>query len=62
MFRSCNDDGLLLKPTKGLTAIDQHIYFKALGKGYGINGEVGSAHSTINNLTFGILLGSFLTI
>ncbi len=59
-MRSCNDEGLLLKPTKGLTAIDQSIHFKALGNGYGINGEVGSAYSTINNFTYGILFGNFL--
>ncbi len=58
IMRSCNEDGLLLKPSKGLTATDQRIHYKAFGEGYGINGEVGSAHSTINNLTFGIFLGN----
>lgn len=28
MFRSCNDDGLLLKPSRPVTSIDEQIYAK----------------------------------
>lgn len=57
-MRSCNDDGLLLKPSKPITAIDQQIYAKALGTAYGPVGEVWSTYSKISNYTFGILLAA----
>lgn len=56
IMRSCSKDGLLLKPTKGITALDQQIYFKAFGEKAGINGEVSSAYSIVSGFTFGILL------
>lgn len=58
IMRSCNDDGLLLKPSKPITAIDEQIYAKAFGGLYGPTGEVWTTHSKINNFTFGILLAA----
>ncbi len=48
----------MLKPTKGITAIDEMIYYKALGAKFGTSGEVVSAYSLISNYTFGILLAA----
>lgn len=38
--------------------MDQHIHYKALGRKYGIDGEVSSTYTFISNLTFGILLAA----
>lgn len=58
IMKSCNDEGLLLKPSKPATAIDAQIYGKALGFAYGPNGEVWSTYTKIGNFTFGIIFAS----
>ena len=57
-FRCCNDDGLILKPSKPITAIDAQIYQLAIGQSNGNSpfGEVWSTYSKINELIFGIVL------
>nr|XP_006815625.1 PREDICTED: uncharacterized protein LOC102804514 [Saccoglossus kowalevskii] len=55
IMRSCNSDGLLLKPSKPATAIDPQIYRSALGSG-GPDGEVWSTYSDIAAYRFGTLL------
>lgn len=58
IMRSCNEDGLLLKPSRPITAIDQQIYARALGAGFGPIGEVWSTYSQISGYTFGILFAA----
>ncbi|XP_070579108.1 uncharacterized protein [Ptychodera flava] len=55
IMRSCNSDGLLLKPSKPATSIDLQILQKALGSG-GPDGEVWSTYSDIAGYRFGTLL------
>lgn len=57
-MRSCNAEGLLLKPSKPITSIDQQMYAKALGTLYGPDGEVWSTFSNISNNIFGILFAA----
>ena len=56
--RACNDDGLLLKPSKPITAIDSQIYAKALGSEYGPEGEVWSTYTMISDIPFGIIFAA----
>lgn len=58
IMRSCNQDGLLLKPSKPITSIDAQIYAKSLGSAYGPTGEVWSTYSNISRLFFGILFAA----
>ncbi|CAF0793390.1 unnamed protein product [Brachionus calyciflorus] len=58
IIRSCNDEGLLLKPSKPVTALDIQIHNRALGAAYGPDGEVWSTYSTISNYTFGIIFAA----
>ena len=58
IMRSCNAEGLLLKPSKPITSIDQQMYAKALGASYGPEGEVWSTFSNISNNIFGILFAA----
>lgn len=58
IMKSCNDEGLLLKPSKPVTAIDAQIYAKAFGFAYGPNGEVWSTYTEIGNFTFGIIFAA----
>ncbi len=46
ILRTCRDDGLLLKPTRPFTTIDQ--YFETSVKSFG-NGQVWSSFSSIND-------------
>ena len=55
--RSCNEDGLLLKPGKPITAIDQQIHASTFGSG-GPIGEVWTTFSQISKYTFGIILAA----
>ncbi|XP_077991614.1 uncharacterized protein LOC144445843 [Glandiceps talaboti] len=55
IMRTCNEDGLLLKPSKPATAIDLQIYKGAIGSG-GPDGEVWSTYSDIAGYKFGTLL------
>ncbi|KAK7076764.1 hypothetical protein SK128_010515 [Halocaridina rubra] len=48
LMKSCNADGLLLKPTKPLTVIDKYF----ISQDYK---EVWTGYSNINNLNFGII-------
>ncbi|XP_063423508.1 uncharacterized protein LOC134707561 isoform X1 [Mytilus trossulus] len=64
LMRCCNDDGLILKPSKPATAIDKQIIKAALLMTDGPQGEVWSTFSTINglpNTSFGIVLVADLT-
>ncbi|VDI03306.1 Hypothetical predicted protein [Mytilus galloprovincialis] len=64
LMRCCNDDGLILKPSKPATAIDKQIIKAALLLTDGPQGEVWSTFSTIDglpNATFGIILVADLT-
>jgi hypothetical protein len=54
-LRCCNDDGLILKPSKPITAIDAQIYASALMEKSPF-GEVWSTYTKINDLVFGIVL------
>lgn len=58
IMRSCNEEGLLLKPSKPITAIDAQIYAKALGSAYGPVGEVWSTYSNVSNSFFGIVFAA----
>ncbi|CAG0889291.1 unnamed protein product [Cyprideis torosa] len=52
IMKSCNSDGLLLKPDKPATAIDSSFWYRAYGNGTGPNGEVWStyvAYPELNN-------------
>ncbi|KAK2183903.1 hypothetical protein NP493_292g00003 [Ridgeia piscesae] len=55
IMRSCNTDGLLLKPTKPAKAINKQIIQAAFS---GFRGEVWSTYSTISGMSFGIILGA----
>ncbi|XP_070576646.1 uncharacterized protein [Ptychodera flava] len=55
IMRTCNSDGLLLKPSKPATAIDLQIYRMSMGSG-GPHGEVWSTYSDIAGYRFGTLL------
>ncbi|XP_055954459.1 uncharacterized protein LOC126814885 [Patella vulgata] len=48
IMRCCNDDGLILKPSKPATAIDSQIYQSAFGTG----GPVGELWTTYSNIGF----------
>ncbi|KAK7102674.1 uncharacterized protein [Littorina saxatilis] len=56
IMRCCNAEGLILKPSKPATAIDDQIYQTALGSNYnGANGEVWTTYSAVGGLRFGII-------
>lgn len=58
IMRSCNEEGLLLKPSKPITSIDAQIYAKALGSAYGPVGEVWSTYSNVSRYVFGIVFAA----
>ncbi len=59
IMRSCNSDGLLLKPSRAATSTDEQIYAKAFGNNkYGVEGEVWTTHSRIDEYTFGIIFAT----
>ncbi|KAK7089407.1 hypothetical protein V1264_024716 [Littorina saxatilis] len=55
LMRCCNAEGLILKPSKPATAIDDQIYMKALSDRPGPDGEVWSTYSNVSGLMFGII-------
>ncbi|KAK7102304.1 hypothetical protein V1264_020541 [Littorina saxatilis] len=57
IMRCCNADGLILKPSKPATAVDDQIYQTALGGYYnnGVFGEVWTTYSEVGGLRFGII-------
>ncbi|XP_070576650.1 uncharacterized protein [Ptychodera flava] len=55
IMRSCNTDGMLLKPSRPATSIDLQILQHSLGSG-GPDGEVWSTYSDIASYRFGTLL------
>ncbi|ESO98846.1 hypothetical protein LOTGIDRAFT_231210 [Lottia gigantea] len=57
IMKCCNTDGLILKPSKPATAIDDQIIQSALGSG-GPEGEVWSTYSKIGEIYFGIILAA----
>ncbi|XP_050403537.2 uncharacterized protein LOC126819480 [Patella vulgata] len=60
IMRCCNDDGLILKPSKPARAIDSQIYQSAFGSG-GPIGEVWTTYSNIGIIDerhFGIILAA----
>ncbi|XP_076448120.1 uncharacterized protein LOC143284887 [Babylonia areolata] len=60
LMRCCNAEGLILKPSKPATMIDDQIYKRALGTrgvgGPGSVGEVWATYSVISSHVFGIVL------
>jgi hypothetical protein len=58
MCRSCNADGLLLKPSRPITAINQQIHAKVFGASRGPIGEAWSTYASINQTTFGIIFAA----
>ncbi|XP_078674668.1 uncharacterized protein LOC144912809 [Branchiostoma floridae x Branchiostoma belcheri] len=60
IMRSCNAEGLLLKPSRPATAIDLQIAQKALQLDLGPKGEVWTTYSDISGLRFGIILAADL--
>jgi len=52
-------DGLLLKPSRAATSTDEQIYSKAFGNyKYGVEGEVWTTYSKIDDYTFGIIFAA----
>ncbi|CAH1277104.1 Hypp9481 [Branchiostoma lanceolatum] len=60
IMRSCNAEGLLLKPSRPATAIDLQIAQKAFQLDMGPKGEVWTTYSDIAGLRFGIILAADL--
>jgi len=56
--RTCNAEGLLLKPSRPVTAINQQIHAKVFGATRGPLGEAWSTYTTINETTFGIIFAA----
>ncbi|XP_050411267.2 uncharacterized protein LOC126825609 [Patella vulgata] len=61
IMRSCDADGLILKPNKPAMAIDAQILELAFKNGIGPAGEVWSTYSMINDNYFHILLAADMT-
>jgi len=58
IMKSCNADGLLLKPSRPVLAIDAQIKQAAFLDGSGPNGEMWTTHSHISGLLFGIIIAA----
>ncbi|KAK3600158.1 hypothetical protein CHS0354_012281 [Potamilus streckersoni] len=58
LMRCCNRDGLILKPSRPLMAIDQQLIKAAFPSFSGVDGEVWTTFSEISGLKFGILLAA----
>ncbi|XP_050411208.2 uncharacterized protein LOC126825587 [Patella vulgata] len=58
IMRSCDADGLILKPNKPAMAIDARILELAFQDGIGPEGEVWSTHTMINDYYFRIVLAA----
>lgn len=56
IMRCCAMDGLILKPSKPITAIDNQLYAEAFSEKHSPYGEVWTTYSQIGNWTFGIVL------
>ncbi|PVD22557.1 hypothetical protein C0Q70_18373 [Pomacea canaliculata] len=59
--RCCNAEGLILKPSKPATAIDDQIYTSAFGSSSGVNGDVWTTFTAISNIFFGIIFAPDIT-
>ncbi|KAK7102302.1 hypothetical protein V1264_020540 [Littorina saxatilis] len=57
IMRCCNAEGLILKPSKPATAVDDQIYQTALGGHYsnGVEGHVWTTYIEVGGLKFGII-------
>jgi len=55
IMRSCNSDGLILKPSRPATAVDSQIYQAAFN---GFRGQVWSTYSNISGWIFGIIFAT----
>jgi len=58
IMRSCNSDGLILKPSRPATAVDSQIYQAAFN---GFKGEVWSTYNNISGWIFGIIFATEFT-
>ena len=58
IMRSCNAEGLLLRPSKPVTSLDQQIHAKAFGSKFGPIGEAWSTYTRISQYTFGVLFAA----
>ncbi|XP_050419530.2 uncharacterized protein LOC126832705 [Patella vulgata] len=62
IMRCCNTEGLILKPSKPITAIDKQIQQMAFGGNVGPEGKVYTTYSNINNYIFGVILAANISI
>ncbi|KAK6165978.1 hypothetical protein SNE40_022777 [Patella caerulea] len=62
IMRSCNAEGLILKPSKPATAIDKQIQQMAFGGNIGPEGKIYTTYSNIDNYIFGIILAANISM
>ncbi|KAK6165977.1 hypothetical protein SNE40_022776 [Patella caerulea] len=62
IMRSCNAEGLILKPSKPITAIDKQIQQMAFGGNIGPEGKIYTTYSNIDNHIFGIILAANISM
>ena len=60
IMRCCNDDGLILKPSKPIRVLDAQLYANVFTdlKNFTNIGEIWSTYSTISGYTYGIVFGA----
>ncbi|RUS92230.1 hypothetical protein EGW08_000083, partial [Elysia chlorotica] len=61
LMRCCNEDGLVLKPSKPARAIDDQILEMAYGDHTGVDGEVWTTYSRHDGLLYGVIFAANLT-
>jgi hypothetical protein len=60
ILRSCNADGLLLKPSRPIAPVDRTFLARAFGAEHGPDGVVLTTYAHVAGLRFDILLGAVL--
>ncbi len=61
IMKTCNAEGLLLKPSRPLTSIDHTFKSRAFDKSFGALGTIQSTWSLVSEHLFDIVLGASLT-
>ncbi|KAL3880433.1 hypothetical protein ACJMK2_032671 [Sinanodonta woodiana] len=61
LMRCCNQDGLILKPSRPATAIDKQLHRLAFDDGVGPAGEIWTTYTEISGYYFGIILAADLS-
>ncbi|CAL1533037.1 unnamed protein product [Lymnaea stagnalis] len=56
----CDEEGLILKPSRPARAIDDQILEMAFNDGKGATGELWSTYSTVDSLLYGVILAANL--